>query len=113
MPVTQSRVGEGVKFNLRRSQTAATTKNEHAQESVEEISSVSAGPVAGPAMAEPRALPRAHLVQRGFARWQPGARRADERQPETRAVPDAGEGRFQGNRGRLSFGVQHGVHVQS
>ena len=36
--------------------------------------------LAGPAMARPRSHPGAQLVQRGFARRQPGARRADERQ---------------------------------
>ena len=40
---------------------------------------------------------RAALVQRGFARRQPGARRADERVAEIGVVPDARENRFQGN----------------
>jgi len=55
-------------------------------------------------VAQPRPEPRAALVQRGFARRQPGARRADERVAKTGIVPDPGENRIQGNRSRLSLG---------
>jgi len=48
-------------------------------------------------MAEPRPHAGAPLVQRGSPRWQPGARRADEREPEARVVSDAREDRVQGN----------------
>ncbi len=65
------------------------------------ISSVSAGSLARPALAEPRPHARAALVQRGFTRWQPGARRADERVAKTGIIPDAREDRLQGNRSRL------------
>ena len=56
---------------------------------------------------------RAHLVQRRSPRWQPGARRADERLAETRALRRAGEVRLQGNRGRLSLRVEHRVRTST
>ena len=61
--------------------------------------------VARPAMAIARDHARADLVQRGSARRQPGADRADGRRAQAADVPAPGEDGLQGNRDRLSGGV--------
>src|SRR5205085_2820368 len=87
--------------------SARSLFSHHVVRSFHEISSLPAGASAGAPVAEPNADAGADLVLRRSARWQPGARRADECRAKAGALPRAGGLRAQGNRSRFSVRIQH------
>src|SRR6185312_8852640 len=56
---------------------------------------------------------RAHVVQRGPARWQPGADRADGLRPQDAAVPTAPEDWLQGDRDWISVGLSDRLQLHA
>src|SRR6266566_3596330 len=77
-------------------------RNVDEDRTVREIPSFYPDRACRPHVAFTRHLRSARVVQRGPARWQPGADRADGRGTQAADVPAAREDGLQGNRDRLS-----------
>src|SRR5271170_321806 len=75
------------------------------QHAYPQIPSLSDHRSARPALAGAGHRPRAAVVQRRPARWQPGVGGADGTGPQTPDVRIVGEARLQGDRSRLSRGI--------